>query len=139
MTQQNADGSWNNDQGLVHENTWRNLSNDRLPVTAYIVWSLYDAGFGSDPRAQKGLSYVRQMQADATDPYVVALVANALVAADRAANAKDTPINLDPTTQTVLDRLAEMAVKDQDTATWSSGIATFMGGKGQSGSIETTA
>jgi hypothetical protein len=146
MAQQNADGSWNNDRGLVHESTWSNLNNDRLPVTAYIVWSLFDAGFGSDPRAQKGLSYVRQMQADATDPYVVALVANALVAADRsaigvdrAASAKDAPINLDPTTQTVLDRLAEMAVKDKDTATWSSGIATFMGGQGQTGSLETTA
>jgi uncharacterized protein YfaS (alpha-2-macroglobulin family) len=139
MAQQNADGSWNNDRGLVHESTWSNLKNDRLPVTAYIVWSLFDAGFGQDQRAQKGLSYVRQMQADATDPYVIALVANALVAVDRAASANDTPINLDPTTQTVLDRLAEMAVKDKDTATWSSGVATFMGGKGQTGSIETTA
>ncbi len=146
MAQQNPDGSWNNDRGLVHESTWSNLQNDRLPVTAYIVWSLYDAGFGSDPRAQKGLSYVRRMQADATDPYVVALVANALVAVDRAAidvdrasSAVEAPINLDPLTQTVLDRLAEMAVKDKDTATWSSGIATFMGGQGQSGSLETTA
>jgi uncharacterized protein YfaS (alpha-2-macroglobulin family) len=139
MAQQNADGSWNNDRGLVHEGTWSGLKNDRLPVTAYIVWSLFDAGFGQDQRAQKGLSYVRQMQADATDPYVVALVANALVAVDRAATVKDAPINLDPTTQIVLDRLAEMAVKDKDTATWSSSIATYMGGKGQSGSIETTA
>ena len=49
LAQQNADGSWDNDRGLVHEEHVAAISqNDRLPVTAYIVWSLIDAGFGND-------------------------------------------------------------------------------------------
>ena len=83
LSQQQADGSWENDHGLVHESTWSNLQNNRLPVTAYIVWSLIDAGFGNDARTQKGLAYVREHRGEAEDAYVVALVANALVAADR--------------------------------------------------------
>ena len=48
LSQQAADGSWENDRGLVHENTWSSLGDDRLPVTAYIAWSLVTAGYGDD-------------------------------------------------------------------------------------------
>jgi uncharacterized protein YfaS (alpha-2-macroglobulin family) len=129
LNQQQPDGSWENDQGLVHESTLKNLQNNRLPVTAYIVWSLIDAGFGNDARTQKGLAYVREHHSEADDAYVVALTANALVAADPK----------DVMTQEVLDRLAEMSVKHDDTVTWPSNIATFMGSTGATGSIETTA
>jgi hypothetical protein len=105
------------------------LHNDRLPVTAYIVWSLIDAGFGNDARTQKGLAYVREHRGEAEDAYVVALTANALVAADPA----------DALTQEVLDRLAELAEKQGEAVTWPSNIATFMGSTGPTGSIETTA
>jgi uncharacterized protein YfaS (alpha-2-macroglobulin family) len=135
LAQQTGDGSWENDRGIVHENTWQKLGNDRLPVTAYIVWSLTEAGYNTDARAQKGVDYVRAHQADATDAYVLGLVANALVADDRAHGAKAPAAE----TQAVLDRLAEQAVRDGDGATWRSGVATFMGGEGQTGSIETTA
>ena len=46
--------------GLVHENTWSSLGNDRLPVTAYITWSLIDAGFADEAATQKGLDYLRE-------------------------------------------------------------------------------
>ncbi|MBE3037485.1 MAG: hypothetical protein IMZ62_01540, partial [Chloroflexi bacterium] len=135
LQQQNADGSWENDRGLVHESTWQSLENDHLPVTAYITWSLTEAGFGQDPRAQKGLQYIREFQAQAKDPYVMALVANALVAND----VKNSASNLDKTTQAVLDRLVGLAFQSGDTSYWQSEIATFMGSEGQVGSIETTA
>jgi uncharacterized protein YfaS (alpha-2-macroglobulin family) len=135
FTQQAADGSWENDQGLVHEDTWQNLENDRLPVTAYVVWSLMDAGFGDDARTQKGLEYVREHQAQAKDPYVVALVANALVAYDVQVGGG----NLHSTTEAVLKRLAGMAVQKGNGVVWPSGVATFMGSEGETGSIETTA
>jgi len=134
MQQQSADGSWVNDRGLVHENTWSSLGNDRLPVTAYIAWSLVDAGFGGDPRTGKGIQYVAEFQAQAEDPYALALVANALAAADLKDGGK-----LSPGTLSVLDRLAAMAQRDGSTAFWKSGVATFMGAEGQTGSIETTA
>ncbi len=60
LAQQNSDGTWENDRGLVHESTWSSLGDHRLPVTAYIAWSLVDAGFGDEPGTQKGLAYVRE-------------------------------------------------------------------------------
>jgi uncharacterized protein YfaS (alpha-2-macroglobulin family) len=133
--QQAGDGSWENDQGLVHENSWSSLGNDRLPVTAYITWSLVEAGFGDDERTQQGLQYVREYQSQADDPYVLALVANALVAADLQGETGA----ITDSTAAVLDRLAGMAQRDGQGAFWQSNIATFMGSEGQTGSIETTA
>ena len=82
LSQQLGDGSWENDQGLVHESTWSSLQNDRLPVTAYILWSLMDAGFYDDPgvQARLGLPAARTTP-QAMDAYSLALVANALAAA----------------------------------------------------------
>ena len=134
LSQQQSDGSWENDRGLVHEDTWSKLENDRLPVTAYVAWSLVDAGFGDDERTQKGLQYVREHQGQAKDPYVVALVANALVADDVRRGGQ-----LSAPTEEVLKRLAGMAVQQGNGIVWPSGVATFMGSEGQTGSIETTA
>ncbi|MEW5869765.1 MAG: alpha-2-macroglobulin family protein [Chloroflexota bacterium] len=134
LSQQASDGSWENDRGLVHESTWSSLGDDRLPVTAYIVWSLVDAGFGDEGDTRRGVDYVRAAQSQAKDPYVLALVANALVSADLQAGDK-----LSPETQSVLERLAELAQHDGSGVYWQSQIATFMGSEGQTGSIETTA
>ncbi len=129
LSQQKADGSWENDQGLVHESSWSSLGNERLPVTAYIVWALTEAGYKDEASTQKGVDYVREFWRDAEDPYALALVANALVAADPEGGA----------TGAALDQLAQMAIMDGNGAYWQSDIATFMGATGQTGSIETTA
>ena len=83
LSQQQADGSWAGRQGF-HESTLTNQTG-RLPVTAYIVWSLVDSGLGKDGRVQRGVDYLRQSHGQAGDPYVLGLIANALVAADRTA------------------------------------------------------
>jgi uncharacterized protein YfaS (alpha-2-macroglobulin family) len=137
LSQQQGDGSWENDQGLVHEQSWSNLGNERLPVTAYIVWALSEAGYGDESGTGKGLDYVRESWREAEDPYALALVANALAAADPKGSS----------TEAALDKLAEMAQIEgnsssgsgQGGAYWQSGIATFMGATGDTGSIETTA
>jgi uncharacterized protein YfaS (alpha-2-macroglobulin family) len=46
---------------------------------------------------------------------------------------------LQSTTEAVLKRLAEMAVQKGNGVVWPSGVATFMGSEGETGSIETTA
>lgn len=134
LSQQESDGSWKNDRGLVHESTWKALGNDRLPVAAYITWSLVEAGFGNEAGTQKGLNYVREFQSQAKDPYALALVANALVSADLKAGGK-----LNPATEDALSRLAGLAQRDGDKAFWKSSVASFMGSQGLTGSIETTA
>ncbi len=136
LSQQAGDGSWENDQGLVHENTWSSLGNDRLPVTAYIVWSLIDAGFADQAGTQKGLDYVRENASQAQDAYVLALVSNALVVADLQAGSQG---SVQPGTSAVLDRLAGLAQQQGNGVYWKSGVATFVGAEGQTGSIETTA
>ncbi len=133
LKQQESDGSWQNDKGLVHENTWQSLKNARLPVTAYIVWSLIEAGYADETRTQNGLAYIREHLSQADDPYVVALVANALVAADLESG------QFSDFTVSTLDKLASMAQFEGQSAFWTSSVATFMGSEGQTGSIETTA
>ncbi len=129
LMQQDSDGSWANDRGLVHESSWAGLEDERVPVTAYMVWALTHAGYGDDPGVQQGLSYVREYAYQARDAYVLALVANALVTADPGGGV----------TRQVLDRLAEVAVVEDDRVYWESGIATMMGAQGKTGSLETTA
>jgi uncharacterized protein YfaS (alpha-2-macroglobulin family) len=133
LGQQESDGSWKNDRGLVHEDTWSKLENDSLPVTAYIAWSLIEAGYADDVRTQNGLAYVREHLSQANDPYVLAFVANALVAADLEGG------QMTSSTTSVLEKLAAMAQYEGQAAYWTSSIATFMGSEGQTGSIETTA
>lgn len=134
FSQQDSNGSWANDRGLVHENAWANLGDDRLPVTAYIVWSLADAGFSGDGRTQAGLAYVREHASKATDAYSLALIANAMVAMDVQSGSEIGTESL-----AILERLAGMAIQEGSGALWQSGVATFMGSEGQTGSIETTA
>ncbi len=133
LSQQQGDGSWAGLAGF-HESGLTNQT-DPLPVSAYVVWSLVDAGFGDDPRVQKGVQYVREASGQAKDPYIVALVANALVAYDVKVGGGD----LNATTSAVLEKLAGMAVRQGNGVTWPSGVATFMGSEGQTGSLETTA
>jgi len=133
MSQQESDGSWKNDRGLVHEDVWSKLQNDRLPITAYITWSLSEAGYADDPRTQAGLAYIREQMSQANDPYVMALIANALVAVDLEKG------EISSFTINALDKLAGMAQIEGQAVFWTSGIATFMGSEGQTGSIETTA
>jgi hypothetical protein len=129
LSQQKGDGSWENDQGLVHEDSWSKLGNERLPVTAYIVWALTEAGYEDESGTINGLDYVRESWRDAEDPYALALVVNALATADPDGSS----------TKAALDKLAEMAQIEGNGAYWKSGIATFMGATGDTGSIETTA
>jgi len=129
---QQGDGSWRGVEGF-HESSLTNQTGP-LPVTAYIVWGLADAGFGGDGRTTRGVEYLRTNAAQAEDAYTLSMIANALVAYDLAQeNAVTAP------TQAVLDRLAGMAVREGNGAYWEVGTQTYMGGYGEVGNLETTA
>jgi len=129
MQQQRDDGSWDNENNPAYTMNWGRLANPRLPVTAYVVWSLAEAGYAEDEQVQRGLDYVRQHWTEAQDGYSLALVTNALVAAD--------PGGM--TTQPALDRLDGLKQTDEGLVFWSTSSGSFMGGTGDSASIETTA
>lgn len=124
LSQQQADGSWASDGFSEH---WRIGS--ELPTTAYISWALIEAGFGETAQIEQAITYLRQNTAQVEDPYWLALVANALTAYDPDHDS----------TQAALNRLAAMAVRDGDTVYWTTEQGSFMGGTGQTGSVETTA
>ena len=129
---QNGDGSWQGNEGFHETNI--TMQTGRIPVTAFVVWGLADAGFASDGRTAKGASYLREMVSQADTAYDVAMVANALVAYDVALEGQITSA-----TESVLDRLAGMAQQDGDNVYWEAGRETYMGGYGISGQLETTA
>ncbi len=70
---QKSDGRWSLDRGA---HSWRQVAGD-LPVTAYVTWAILEAG-ASEPR---GVAWLESHYAEATDPYALALVANALLLA----------------------------------------------------------
>ncbi|HIQ06095.1 MAG TPA: hypothetical protein EYH31_10500 [Anaerolineae bacterium] len=129
MDQQQSNGTWKDTAGFVHEATWGKLGNKELPITGYVVWALGEAGYGDDPATQRGLDYLRTHWQEAEDPYLLALVANALAANDPQGSA----------TKAVLARLDGMKTVDGDTVYWQNQVASVMGAEGHTGSLETTA
>ena len=134
LNEQLDDGSWDNDRGFFHEPTWAESATGRIPSTAYILWGLIEAGYGQDPRTQRGISFLKENAFDVSSPYVLALVANAFVALDL-----QSQVQLSSTTEMVLNELASMAIVDGDEAHWPSLSSTFMGGRGSTADLVTTA
>ncbi|MDQ2808667.1 MAG: hypothetical protein M3Z04_17430, partial [Chloroflexota bacterium] len=129
---QQADGTWQ--RPPTFGETTLTGQQEALPITAYIVWSLVDSDAAGDSHIARGLAYLRQHVGPTTDSYALALVANALVAADRQAGGPPSAA-----TQAILDRLAALAQSAGTGASWTTGGRTASGGYGETGSMETTA
>lgn len=128
---QQSDGSWQGVEGF-HETNITSLTG-RVPVTAFIVWGLADAGYADAGPTQAGVAFLQDAVSEAETAYDLAMVANALVAVDVQAG------EITALTEAVLDRLAAMAERDEDAVFWTPGRETYMGGSGVSGRLETTA
>ena len=145
---QNADGSWSPD-GMTIESGLENLGQGNLLPTAYISWALADAGYANSEPVQRAIQYLQANMPNttsqsqhaqgqpvspvatpnqsATDPYALALIANALVAG-----------NVDA--HLILDRLiADAQPAAHDSVSWTSNMSTWMGSSGNVASIDTTA
>jgi uncharacterized protein YfaS (alpha-2-macroglobulin family) len=127
LEQQQSDGSW-------AARGWReaaalNAMEDRLPTTAFVVWALAEAGYGEEPGTRRGTAYLLDHLAEAEDPYVLALCANAL--SSRATQYSGAI--------QVLDRLAKQAIVEGEAVHWETGLGTFMGGRDRASSVEVTA
>jgi uncharacterized protein YfaS (alpha-2-macroglobulin family) len=131
LDRQQPDGTWV-DQGYSEH--WH--IDSQVPTTAYITWSLIEAGYEETPQVARAVAVLRESTAspslgegESDDPYSLALVANALAAYD--------PDHA--TTRAILDRLCELRVEEDGIVHWQAATASFMGGSGASGSLETTA
>jgi hypothetical protein len=114
---QDRDGAWSMD---VPMHTWHELGNARLPLTAYIVWALREAGL-RDPEVERGAAYVAAHAAEAGDPYVQALVALAL------GRASD------------VEALEKTAVREGALTHWKTSGDGLVGARGGTANIEVTA
>jgi hypothetical protein len=121
LDQQQADGTWQTYDYRAGQGV--------LGSTAYATWALVQAGYEDTPQVTNAISYIREYALQEEDAYSLSLAANALAAYD-----PDGAM-----TRVVLDRLYEMRVVDGDRVYWQMGGASFMGAKGESGSLETTA
>jgi hypothetical protein len=108
--QQDADGGWGD-----------------LASTAFATWALVEAGQGQTPEVERALDALRAGWRATEDPYILALIANALAASE------------DPATAEVLAALESMKVTEGDDVHWSAEGPSIMGSHGQTGDVETTA
>jgi hypothetical protein len=129
LSQQGADGSWGGQGSPGYMESWTTLKNSKLPTTAYIAWALVESGYGAESGTQRALSYLRSHWGEADDAYTLSLIANALV----------TQTSEVSKTSEVLNKLASMAVREQDTARWTSRAQSFTGASGNVADLETTA
>jgi uncharacterized protein YfaS (alpha-2-macroglobulin family) len=118
---------------MLHEDPTGDVDQARLATTAYIAWAVF-ASQTDRGSAQTTLDYLRSTSAeDIRDPYVLAMVANAISVIDRRAAAAGP----------YLDRLEQLKQLSPDgqLAWWGApqdGRTIFFGG-GRSGQVETTA
>ena len=124
LDRQEGDGTWT-DQGYSEH--W--LIDSEVPTTAFITWSLIEAGYEDTSQVGQAISYLREFGLQQEDAYSLALVANALAAYDPD----------DSMTRAVVDQLYQMRVEEGDTVYWQADLPSFMGATGESGGVEATA
>jgi alpha-2-macroglobulin-like protein len=133
LDRRRPDGSWEPEGHALHEDVTRTSSEQRrLATTAYVAWAVFAGGKAAN-ESTKTLDYLlTHPPAKITDPHVLALVCNALLA-------------LDPNRREAgpyLDRLESLKKTEGDKhAYWEqpAGERTTFYGAGPSGRIETTA
>lgn len=125
--QQNNDGSWSPDEQYLHAESWTKIQKSEILPTAYICWALGEIG-ERGTAVSKGLSFLKKNLKAANDPYVLALVANAFVAAE--------PKN--EMTMEVLKKLVSMAKQEDDAIYWESDIPSITFSRGKGADIEAT-
>jgi hypothetical protein len=89
-------------------------------VTAYVTWALVDAGYGDMKDVTASAAYLEQMMDQAQDPYVLALVTNALIARAEPSDVLTA----------ALARLTEQAHAQDRLAVWHSDLETLSGSVG---------
>lgn len=133
LSQQGEDGSWTPDEAYLHQESWKRIQNSQVPPTSYITWGLAYSQC-RDPRVAKARDYLRAHTDEAKDPYVLSMLANALVQSDLLLDAGD----FHPSTNAVLDRLIQAAKRADGKMWWESDITGITHSSGQSSDLEAT-
>jgi uncharacterized protein YfaS (alpha-2-macroglobulin family) len=73
--QQQPDGSWKPDTSFINEGATNRYNSDVLRITAYIAWSLVNAGY-QGPAVEKAKHFIESHSGTKPDTYTLAVVAN---------------------------------------------------------------
>jgi len=95
-------------------------------TNAFVVWALAEAGYAQSAEVQPALAGLRAEQALTSDPYSLALIANALVAAH------------DPAAEEAIEHLSN-TMTTSGGAYWVAQGPSIMGSHGLTGNLEATA
>jgi len=124
--QQQADGSWKPDASFINEGATNRYNSDALRITAYIAWSLENAGY-QGPAVEKAKQFIESHMNVKMDAYTLAVLANFAV---------DYGKNRDFTRQAM--QLLLDARTEKDEQAWWSADETSVYATGASASVETT-
>ncbi len=125
--QQNEDGSWSPDEQYLHAESWTKIQKSEILPTAYVCWALGDIGDRS-AAVQNALKFLEKNLKAATDPYVLALIANAFVAVEPHSTK----------TMEVLKQLVSLAQNEDDALYWESEIPSITFTRGLGADVEAT-
>lgn len=128
LTRREANGSWVPSSGGIAEGAINNFQSPDaiLRATAYITWAIAQTGDLSG--LESSLAYLEKNVAKESDPYTLALIANAFVSADRVDDALK-----------VIGRIDDVAIIEDDYVSWNSAGEGVTYGRGASFDVETTA
>lgn len=124
--QQQGDGSWHPTEGGIAEGAINQYQGQVLRTTAYVAWSIGEAGKG-DARLGRALGFIKEKVAGESDPYTLAVCANALAVAN------------DSGARAVIDRLVDLKQTADDGVFWHSTGESATFSRGDVLDIETTA
>ncbi len=128
ISQQAPDGSWKT-AGRTHGEAIEAFRNTNVPLTAYVLWTLADAGVKGAP-IDKAAKYLKEHLKEVEDnPYASGLAAIALAAVD--------PKGEDA--QNLCARLDDKKVEEKDCCYWRLDGQTFSYARGEAGNVEATA
>lgn len=133
LSQQGTDGAWEADKAYLHQESWGRVQNSKLAPTSYVTWGLTYSG-SKDDRVKQAVAYLRDHAAEAKDPYVLAMLCNALVNSDLQLAKGD----FDKTTNDALDRLIGMAKRDKGLMWWETQMTGITHSSGESSDLEAT-
>ncbi len=124
LRQQRTDGTFPAEGG---PRGWTEKDPDGVAATAYVAWSLLQSGRRQE--AETSIRWLRERVESARDPYVLALVANALASYHPEQDY----------TRDALERLGALARRDASGVHWTGEMAGFTGARGGALAVETTA
>lgn len=133
LAQQQPEGFWQPDEQYLHQEAWARIQNSQLPPTAYINWALAYSGC-KEEGVKKADAWLRQHAAEAQDPYVLAMLCNALVQGDLVLGPGETT----SVTNQALERLIGLAKRDKGQMWWETEMTGITHSSGRHADLEAT-